>query len=98
MPVSSVVVRPKQSCVAIVSEAAGELLIEHFNEVRGTAQPGHHSVAEVRPSDSLQVRHHQSGRNSFAAHVRTKDPDSFPTEIEEIVQIAPNRSRRQRSA
>src|SRR5260370_20184280 len=93
-----VVRRPKQSRVAIVSEAAGELLIEYFNEMCGRWTRRVSSVADVRPRDSLQVRHHKSGRDSFPAHVRTKDPNSFPTESEEIVQIAPDHPRRQRAA
>src|SRR6476659_9963472 len=89
-----VVICPKQTCVAIVSEAPGELLIECLNEMGGGAV---NSVAEVCPRDRLQVRHHESRRNSFAAYVGTEDPNSFLAEIEEIVQIAADHPRRQRS-
>src|SRR5260370_20220130 len=88
----------KQSCVAIVSEAACELLIEYFNGTASRCACAVKSAAEVRPRDSLQVRHHKSGRNSLSAHVRTKDPNSLLTEIEEVVQISPDRSRREGAA
>jgi hypothetical protein len=42
-------------------------------------------AAEVRPSDSLKVRHHQGGGNSFSAYVSAKDPHSFLTKIEKVV-------------
>src|SRR6267154_374219 len=86
-----VVLRPKQACVAIVSESAGELLIERLNEVGGGAV---NSLVEVRPRDRLQVRHHESGRNSFTTYVGAKDANSFLAEIEEIVEIAADRPRR----
>ena len=53
--------RPEQTCVATISEAAGELSIEYFNEAGGRRSRAVNSVADVRPRDSLQVRHHQSG-------------------------------------
>src|SRR5271155_3082387 len=83
-----VVLRPEQRRIAIVSEAAGELLIEYFNEMGGRCSRAVNAVAEVRPRNRLQVRHHESCRNTFATHVRTKDADAVPAEIEEIVQIA----------
>src|ERR1700676_2147037 len=92
-----VVLHPKQSRVAIVSEAAGKLLIEYFNELGRRYRRAVASVSRVRPRGSLQISHHQSCWNSFSAYVRTKDPNSLPTEIEEIVQIAPDHLRRQRS-
>src|ERR1017187_8222974 len=93
-----VVLRPKETRVAIVSEAAGELLIKYFNEMGGRRSRAVNAIAELRPCDCLQVRHHESCRNSFAAHVRTQDPNSFRAKIEEIVQIATDCSRRQGSA
>jgi hypothetical protein len=84
------VLRPKEAGIAIVSEAAGELPIEYFNEMNGWYSRAVNFVAEVRPRDSLQVRHHQSGWNSFTADIGTEDPNSFRAEIEEIVQIATN--------
>src|SRR5437588_10774207 len=53
--------------------------------------------ADVGPCDGLKIRHHQSGRDSLAAHVSTKDSDASSAEIEEIVEIAADRSRGQRS-
>src|ERR1022692_1903179 len=92
-----VVLRPKETRVAIVSEAAGELLIKYFNEMGGRRSRAVNAIAEVRPCDGLQVRHHESGRNSFAAHVRAEDPNSLRAEIEEIVKIAADCPRRQGS-
>src|SRR5579864_3887638 len=80
-----VVLYPKEARVAIVAEAAGELLIEYFNEMGGRCSRAVNSIAAVGPCDCLQVRHHQSRRNSFATHIRTQDPNSFPAEIEEVV-------------
>src|SRR5689334_21915846 len=93
-----IVLRPKQSRIAIVSEAACELLIEYFNEMIGRYSRAVDSVAGMRASGSLQVRHQQRGWNPFSTHVGTKDPNSFQTKIEEIVKIAPDRPRRQRLA
>src|SRR6266478_7313163 len=80
-----VILRPKQSRVAIVSETAGELLIEYFNEMGGRFGLAVNSVARVRPRNGLQVCHHESGGNAFSAHVRAKDPHFSAAEIEEIV-------------
>src|SRR5258708_22392138 len=88
-----VVRRPKQSRVAIVSEAAGELLIEYPNEIGGSTLAVN-PVADAGPRDGLQVRHHKSGRGSFSTHIGAKYPNSSLSEIEEIVEIAPDRSRR----
>src|SRR5580704_509306 len=56
------------------------------------------SIVKVRPRDRLQIRHHQSGWNSLAADVGAKDPNAFLTQVEEVVQIAPNLARFQCSA
>src|SRR5271156_6839846 len=93
-----VVLRPEQRRIAIVSEAAGELLIEYFNEMGGRCSRTVNAIAEVRPRNRLQVGHHESCRNSFATHVRAEDPNSLPAEIEEIVQIAADYSGCQGSA
>ena len=92
-----VIRRPKQSRIAIVSKAARELLIENLNEAAGRCTPSVVPVAEVRPRDSLQVRHHECCRNSFAAHVRAKDPNSLLTEIKKVEEIAADRSCSQRA-
>src|ERR1700682_3148142 len=93
-----VVLRPEQSRIAIVSEAAGELAIESFNELGRRRCWRVNAAVDVRPSDGLKVRHHQSGRNPFSAYIRAKDSNSFLAEIEEIVQIAADGPRRQGSA
>ena len=68
------------------------------NEGAGRRGKTFSSVADACPRDGLQVRHHQGGRNSFSAHVDAKYPNPSFTEIKEVVQIAPYRSRRQRAA
>src|SRR5205807_5009637 len=92
-----VVLRPNKSRVAIVSESAGEVLIEYFHEMGWWCAGANNPVADVGPCDGLKIRHHQSGRDSLAAHVSTKDSDASSAEIEEIVEIAADRSRGQRS-
>src|SRR3989454_8706714 len=92
---TTVVLRPKHRRVTIGSETAADLSIECFDEVGRVCRRVAGSAAGLCSRDSLQVRHHKSGRNSFSADVGTKNSNSFRTEIDEIVEIAADNARRQ---